>query len=152
MNTHLLIIGAALLLSACAQKTAYEAAVEDMEPTYCYKSLGGITCYAKPFHRDERRLVNYYGPAPIRYDRPEVAPEPNRSAPAQIKYWVKDPEPLPTISAKGNLADRPWLVKMTKAEKAAHQKKGLEVFLSNIQKNAKADIVAPELTERSETF
>ena len=62
------------VLSACAQKSAYEAAVEDMEPIYCYQSLGGVQCYELPNFRDERRMVNYFGPSPIRYDRPETVP------------------------------------------------------------------------------
>ena len=65
-------IGAAGFLSACAQKSAYEAAVEEFEPVYCYQSLGGVSCYKKPNFRDERRMVNYYGPAPKRYDRPRA--------------------------------------------------------------------------------
>ena len=56
-----------LSLSACTHKSAYEAAVEDEEPRYFYKSLAGLTCYEKPNHRDEKRLVNYFGPAPMRY-------------------------------------------------------------------------------------
>ena len=51
-----------LSLSACTHKSAYEAAVEDEEPRYFYKSLAGLTCYEKFNHRDEKRLVNYYGP------------------------------------------------------------------------------------------
>jgi len=110
MQKLLTIMGAALLLGACAQKSAYEAAVEDYEPVYCYKSLGGVTCYEKPNFRDERRMVNYFGPAPKRYERPEPAPEPQPQlfAPEPVSYWVKDPEPLPRPAPKGDLADRPW--------------------------------------------
>ena len=67
-------IGAAGFLSACAQKSAYEAAVEDMEPVYCYKSLAGVQCYQEPSFRDERRMVNYFGPTPRRFGRPKLAP------------------------------------------------------------------------------
>ena len=42
------LISVALVLSACTQKSAYEAAVEDMEPVYCYKSLAGVQCYQEP--------------------------------------------------------------------------------------------------------
>ena len=38
------LISVALVLSACTQKSAYEAVVEDMEPVYCYKSLAGVQC------------------------------------------------------------------------------------------------------------
>ncbi len=36
------LISVALVLSACTQKSAYEAAVEDMESGYCYKSMPGV--------------------------------------------------------------------------------------------------------------
>ncbi|MBT3660341.1 MAG: hypothetical protein HOB37_11300 [Rhodospirillaceae bacterium] len=102
-------IGAAGFLSACAQKSAYEAAVEEFEPVYCYQSLGGVSCYKKPNFRDERRMVNYYGPAPKRYDRPAPPPEQVLFAPEPVNYWVKDPEPIPRPAPKGDLADRPWV-------------------------------------------
>ena len=83
----------ALPLSACGYVNEYEKAVYDFEPAYCYKSLGGITCYDEPYHRDGRRLVNYYGPHPSRYDAPEKAEYelPPGSKPA--KSYYKDPEP-----------------------------------------------------------
>lgn len=111
------VAGLAILsLSACAQKSAYEAAVEDLEPRYCYKSLAGVTCYEKPYHRDEKRLVNFFGPAPKRYEKPATLPEPRRDAPEAITYWVKDPEPIPTPAPRGDLADRPWLTKKAVVE------------------------------------
>ncbi len=67
----LLFLPISLLLSACGYVSEYEKAVYDFEPAYCYKSLAGIECYKEPYHRDERRLVNYFGPAPSRYDPPE---------------------------------------------------------------------------------
>ena len=39
------LISVALVLSACTHKSAYEAAVEDMESVYCYKSLARVQCY-----------------------------------------------------------------------------------------------------------
>ncbi len=107
---------AALSLSACAQKSAYEAAVEDEEPRYCYRSLAGVTCYDKPNHRDEKRLVNYYGPAPMRYEKPAPAPRPTYYAPEAVNYWVKDPEPIPNAVGHGDLSDRPWLTKKAAVE------------------------------------
>ncbi len=90
-----LLTAAAVVLSACANKSAYELAVEDLEPTYCYRSIGGVACYEEPFHRDERRLVNYFGPAPKRYDKPDPPDPQVLVAPEPIDYWVKDPEPMP---------------------------------------------------------
>ncbi|MEK9722990.1 MAG: hypothetical protein VW405_05830 [Rhodospirillaceae bacterium] len=107
--TWLPVLALSLALGACAQKSAYEAAVEDLEPVYCYQSLGGVACYEKPDFRDERRLVNYFGPAPLRYDRPEPAPERKLFAPEQVNYWVKDVEPVPQAAPQGDLADRPWV-------------------------------------------
>ena len=67
--------GLAALLGACGYVSEYEKAVYDLEPTYCYKSIGKVDCYREPFHRDERRLVNYFGPHPSRFEKPEP-PEP----------------------------------------------------------------------------
>jgi len=151
---HLLIAAcAALALSACAQKSAYEVGVEEFEPRYCYKSIGGVSCYETPYHRDERRMVNYYGPAPVRYDRPEPAPDPVRSAPEQIDYWVKDPEPVPRISPKGNLADRPWLSEaVAQPAQQSPEQGGLAAFLRDINQNAKSDLVPEPVKFEAQTF
>jgi len=109
MRKLMIIVACAGFLDACAQKSAYEAAVEDYEPTYCYKSLAGVSCYKKPYFRDERRLVNYFGPAPERYGRPAPPPEQKLFAPKASNYWVKDPEPIPRAAPQGDLADRPWI-------------------------------------------
>ncbi len=112
-----LIIGLAVLsATACTQKSAYEAAVEDLEPRYCYKSLAGVTCYDTPYHRDEKRLVNYFGPAPKRYEKPELPAKPKYFAPETVNYWVKDPEPIPEPAPSGDIADRPWLAKKVGVE------------------------------------
>ena len=103
-------------LAGCTQKSAYEAAVEDLEPRYCYQSLAGVTCYETPFHRDEKRLVNYFGPAPKRYEKQAPAPKPAYYAPESVSYWVKDPEPIPTPAPTGDLADSPWLTKKAGVE------------------------------------
>lgn len=108
----IVVAGLAILsLSACAHKSAYEAAIEDEEPLYCYKSLAGLTCYEKPNHRDEKRLVNYYVPAPMPFEKPEAAPLPKRIAPDMVNYWIKDPELVPTAMPVGDASDRPWLTK-----------------------------------------
>ena len=89
-------LGAAfVLLGACGYVDAYEEAVHDMEPVYCYQSLAGVECFKEPNHQDKRRLVNYYGPHPTRYDAPEKAEVPELQAPEEIEHWVKDPEPVP---------------------------------------------------------
>ena len=53
-----------------------------------------VPWYKTPQHRDERRLVNYYGPHPSRYHRPEPPP-PTLSAPPAVDFYVRDPEPIP---------------------------------------------------------
>jgi hypothetical protein len=152
MKSLMVISAALLVLSACTQKSAYETAVEDLEPRYCYKSIGGISCYAKPYHRDERRLVNYYGPAPVRYDRPEAESAPNRSAPEPVGFWVKDPEPVPSIAIRGDIADRPWLQNTGGVEKYEASPEGLEAFLSNIRQNARAEPVSSRSKLQAQTF
>jgi len=153
MKNLFIIACATFALAACAEKSAYELGVEEFEPRYCYKSLGGVSCYQTPYHRDERRMVNYYGPAPVRYDRPEAAPDPVRSAPEQIDYWVKDPEPIPTIAPKGDLADRPWL---SDAEPQVSQQppgpQGLAAFLRNIRHHATAEPTTTPLNLEGQTF
>lgn len=79
MKSTLALLAAALALGACVTETRYEKAVAAYEPTYCYQSLGAITCHDKPNFRDERRMVNFYGPSPRQYDRPEPEPEFDRS-------------------------------------------------------------------------
>lgn len=103
------IVPAFGLLGACAQKSAYEAGVEGYEPVYCYRSLAGVACHQKPNFTDERRMVNYYGPAPTRYERPAPPPEQKLFAPEMVNYWAKDPEPLPRAAPQGDLTDRPWI-------------------------------------------
>ncbi len=94
----LVLTAVGALMGACGYVSAYEEAVYDLEPIYCYQSIGqsisGVECYKTPKHRDERRLVNYYGPHPSRYDRPE-APPPTLSAPPSVDFYVRDPEPIP---------------------------------------------------------
>ena len=109
MRMKILTLGLTALLGACGYVDAYEEAVHDWEPTYCYKSIGGIECYRKPYHRDERRLVNYFGPHPSRFDKPEPPELAPIAAPAMINYWVKDPEPIPRPKPTGNAMNLPWL-------------------------------------------
>jgi len=101
--------GLAALVGACGYVSEYEKAVYDWEPTYCYKSIGGVACYKEPYHRDEKRLVNYFGPDPSRYDRPEPAEPTPFEPPEMVNYWVKDPEPIPRPAPSGGVASLPWL-------------------------------------------
>lgn len=141
-----IIFSAALFtgLAACGHVDEYERQVYDQEPVYCYKSLAGTQCYREPKHSDERRLVNYFGPHPSRYEKPEAAPEPTYKAPEMVNYWVKDPEPVPRPMARGDLSDRPWLTEEGKAEAIAIQTlrkreasaQGIRAFLRRIDDNA----------------
>ena len=95
MRKSLVLTAVCLLVGACGYVSEYEKGVYDYEPVYCYQSIGGVECFKEPKHRDERRLVNYYGPAPSRYDKPEPAPEPQLFAPPPVDFFVRDPEPVP---------------------------------------------------------
>ena len=99
MRNTLFLTAVGVLVGACGYLSEYEKAVYDIEPVYCYQSIGqsvsGVECYKTPKHRDERRLVNYYGPHPSRYDRPEPPPPPTLSAPPSVDFFVRDPEPVP---------------------------------------------------------
>lgn len=87
----------AMALVACAgDETAYERGVADFEPIYCYASLADAACYRRPNFRDERRLINHYGPTPRSYDRPKP-PKPARLDP---------PPPERKATGKGE-ANRP---------------------------------------------
>lgn len=62
------------VLSGCVSyESAYEKAVYNEEPVYCYQSIGTVDCYRKPDRRSDARLVNYYGPAPAK-TRPKKPP------------------------------------------------------------------------------
>ncbi len=108
------VIALLVALSGCGYVDAYEEAVYDREPLYCYKSLGAIQCFKEPQHHDERRLVNYFGPHPSRYDPPEPPEVPDLEAPKEIDHWVKDPEPVPKPAVR--MQDLP---KPNKAETVA---------------------------------
>jgi len=95
MNKKLMPIGFMVALSGCGFVDSYEEAVYDLNPVYCYQSLGGVQCHAKPNHADKRRLVNYYGPHPRRYEVPGPVPVPQLQAPPPVPFWVRDPEPVP---------------------------------------------------------
>ncbi len=89
-----------LLLGGCGYVDAYEEAVYEHEPVYCYQTLAAVQCSKEPQHTDKQRLVNYYGPHPSRYDEPEKPDTPELQAPESIDKWVKDPEPVPQPAVK----------------------------------------------------
>lgn len=87
MRKSLMPLAATVLLGACGYVSEYERAVSDYQPVYCYQTIGEVQCFETPNHRDSRRMVNYYGPAPSRYDNP--------APPPAIDFYLKDPEPIP---------------------------------------------------------
>jgi hypothetical protein len=90
----LLAFAAAECLGACTgYESEYERGVYDYEPLYCYQTLGGVDCHRKPHHRDSARLVNYYGPAPGKYDPPDPPEESPLQPPPEVKKAYRDPEP-----------------------------------------------------------
>lgn len=94
-----LAVLAILALPGCiSYESAYERAVYDDEPVYCYQSLGSVDCYRSPNRRDDMRLVNYYGPAPFRTSPPKppkaVAPQPPPAGEAAVQA-----RPLPAAEA-----------------------------------------------------
>ena len=110
MKKSLAFLALPIFLTACGYVSKYEEGVYDYEPVYCYQSIGAVQCFDAPRFRDEKRLVNYYGPAPERYDRPDPAPEPNLMAPPAVNYFVRDPEPVPRPSpTAAGPEDLPWL-------------------------------------------
>ena len=107
--TTLTAITPVALLAACGYVSEYEKGVYDYEPVYCYQSLAGIQCFDKPNHRDEKRLVNYYGPAPTRYDRPELPAPATLHAPPAVDFYVRDREPIPEPAPPRETTHLPWL-------------------------------------------
>ncbi|MDP6788280.1 MAG: hypothetical protein QF830_04655 [Rhodospirillales bacterium] len=109
ISAILTVIVPAALLAACGYVSEYEKGVHDYEPVYCYQSLAGIQCFDKPNHRDEKRLVNYYGPAPSRFDRPEPPAPATLHAPPAVDFYVRDREPVPAPAAPRQTTRLPWL-------------------------------------------
>lgn len=54
-------------------ESAYERAVYDFEPVYCYRTLAAPDCWRDPDPNSDLRLVNYYGPSPRRVEVPASA-------------------------------------------------------------------------------
>jgi hypothetical protein len=101
---------AALLLAACTgYESEYERGVYDYEPIYCYQTIGAVDCRREPHSRDAARLVNYYGPAPGKYDPPDPPKEHPLRPPPKVKAAYRDPEPVvglsPTTAATREAAE-----------------------------------------------
>ncbi len=96
------------VIAACSYVSEYEKGVYNYEPIYCYKSIGNVQCYKTPNHRDEKRLVNYYGPAPSRYDVPAEPKMTEMAPPPSINYYIADQEPIPEPSPP-KAKTLPWL-------------------------------------------
>ncbi len=100
MRSIFRVVAAALSLGACTTyESAYEKSVYDAEPIYCYQSLGGTDCYRTANRRDDRRLVNYYGPAPSKYAAPDVPEVPDPQAPPKAERAAGDPAPVPVAAS-----------------------------------------------------
>lgn len=96
MQRGLWLAAIAGLVSGCVSyESAYERAVYDHEPVYCYQSLADVVCGREPSGRDERRLVSYYGPAPGKYEPPPPLRPARAAAPPRVKAYYRDPEPPP---------------------------------------------------------
>tara|TARA_B100000315_G_scaffold260553_1_gene322849 strand:+ start:3113 stop:3574 length:462 start_codon:yes stop_codon:yes gene_type:complete len=96
MHISLKTTALVLFLGGCGYVDAYEEAVYEHEPVYCYQSLAAVQCFKEPQHTDKQRLVNYYGPHPSRADEPDAPEVPELQAPTEsVSKWVKDPEPVP---------------------------------------------------------
>ncbi len=140
MYTRISLMGLAVFLGACSYVSEYEKAVYNLEPTYCYQSIGTVACYKEPYHRDGKRLVNYFGPDPSRYDKPEKPEATPHQPPKMVNYWVKDPEPTPRPAPSGNIANLPWLdpvLAKAAADKRDHtrlaaKKEGTKALLSRM--------------------
>ncbi len=100
----------AVFLTACGYVSDYEKGVYGYESLYCYQSIGAVQCFKAPRFRDQRRMVNYFGPSPARYDQPEPPAKARLDAPPTIDFYVRDPEPIPEPAApKRRGKPLPWL-------------------------------------------
>jgi len=91
MLRTLTLIAATALMGACSYVDRYEAGVYHYEPTYCYQSIGAVRCYRTSNHRDEKRLVNYYGPHPTRFEKPPAAEKSVHNAPLPVSFICARP-------------------------------------------------------------
>ena len=88
-------VASVFCLGACTGfESEYEKGVYDYEPLYCYQTIGAVDCSRKPYHRDAARLVNYYGPAPGKYDPPRDPKEGPLRPPPKVTAAYRDAEPV----------------------------------------------------------
>ncbi len=119
MKKSLFLLAVLVLLGACSYTSDYEKGVFNYEPVYCYQSIGEVQCYKTPNHPDEKRLVNYYGPAPSRYDKPDAPSRPKLAPPPPIDYFVIDAEPIPEPKQVKASSKLPWADRKASKKKAS---------------------------------
>ncbi|MBK8210705.1 MAG: hypothetical protein IPK78_12820 [Rhodospirillales bacterium] len=103
MKPVALAVFAVFALSGCASyETAYEKAVYEDEPVYCYQSLGAVDCYRRPNRRDDARLVNYYGPGPARTRPSKLPPAPELQPPPAPESMHDVPSPSSAPMTQGS--------------------------------------------------
>ena len=75
MRRGFIVLGL-LFLAGCAQHSSSSQMgtvipsapnVTPILPSYCYKTLASVDCYAQPLEGEHRRLVNYQGPPPATF-------------------------------------------------------------------------------------
>lgn len=94
LRDTLVPLAVALAAAGCgSDRTAYEHAVAKEEPVYCYQTLAGIDCYKRPDFRDERMLVNFYGPPPADFERPEPPEAAELTPPPPVDHYCRVGEP-----------------------------------------------------------
>jgi hypothetical protein len=89
------LLAVGLTATACQPDRAYDKGVSEFEPVYCYQTLGTPDCYAEPIAQFRPSLINFYGPAPQKYDPPEPLEMQEPQAPPKIERYVRDAEPVP---------------------------------------------------------
>lgn len=94
LRNPLVSLAVALFAAGCgSDRTAYERSVAKEEPVYCYQTLAGIDCYKRPDFRDERMMVNFYGPPPADFERPEPPEAAELTAPPPVDHYCRVGEP-----------------------------------------------------------
>lgn len=99
----------AVLIGCGERDSPYVAAVREEQPIYCYQTLASVDCYAKPLFRDERQMVNFFGPPPRDYDRPKRPPAPRLAPPPEVDFYcrVSEPDACPLTAADAPAAPPP---------------------------------------------
>lgn len=96
-----------LALAACGRPDPpYVAAVRREQPIYCYRTLAGVDCYARPFFRDERQFINHFGPPPHEFERPKPPPAVRLMPPPEVDHYcrVAEPDACPLSTAEAPAA------------------------------------------------